>query len=291
MISTQFATIHDLVAATNPAMGNYFIELYGNTYIHQNTQEGSITAYQMDRHAHLHQIEVMCSEMHVSQLSAAPDGRHFVFIAFDPDNPGKGDAYVYYLNTIESSLELAISWPTDSICSMVFFSRNGQYAIYTDGIYQLQVHSLYTDDADKFYIIPSIVEDADWVDIVPHMFGFLFGSDYLLWHMPSGHLAMIDLLPGGQVSHWTLNSSIKIAHPANECWLHNDYLIHVNSQTEAVDIYHINPLEHTMTITSTIPLSKYGLVQCSPGSHSQSVILHYMDSNQRPTSQLVEFSL
>jgi hypothetical protein len=293
---TQFATIQDLVSATNPALGDYVVELYGNTYIHQNPQVGSITAYQQDRAGRLHIIEDICAGLQVSQLSTSSDGRHFAFIAMDPASPGNGDVYVYYLNTINSEFEVAISWSMESTSAIVFFSLDGKYAMFSDGQSRLEVKSLYTDDPVKIYHVPpSYDEDgSDWVDIGPQPpiknSGFLLGSDYLLWHMPSGHLAMIDLLPDGQVSHWQLTPTVKLTKPAYECWLHNDYLIYVNSGTRSVDIYYVNPLEHTVSQKESIPILTYGPVWCTFGPDSGSVIMHYLDAEQRPTSQLVELS-
>lgn len=291
---TQFATIHELVSATNPAMGDYVVELYGNTYIHQNPQSGSITAYQQDKKGRLHVIDDIYVGMHFNYLSASSDGRHFAFIAFDPTNPDNIEVNVYYLNTIDSEFEVAMSWSTDSSSSMVFFSMDGKYVMFSDGKSRLEVKSLYTDDPAKIYFVPSYDEDgSECVNIGPlsnKNFGFMLGSDYLLWHMPSGNLAMIDLLPDGQVSHWQLTPSIKLNLPTNECWLYNDYLIYVNSLTNSVDIYRISPMEHTITLTESIPVSKCGPFQCSHGPDSQSVILHYLDSEQRPTAQLVELS-
>lgn len=292
---TQFATINELVSATNPAMGDYVVELYGNTYIHQNPQSGSITAYQQDHNGRLHVIEDLCVGMRVSQLSTSSDGRHFAFIAFDTANPGNGEVYVYYLNTIDSEFEVAMSWSMESTSAIVFFSMDGKYVMFSDGQSRLEVKSLYTDDPAKIYFVPSSYgeDDNEWIDIGPSptgMSGFMLGSDYLLWHMPSGHLAMIDLLPDGQISHWQLTPSVKLNQPTVECWLYNDYLIHFNSLTNAVDIYRINTLEHTVTLTESIPISKCGFAQCSHGPDSQSVTLHYLDSEQRPTSQLIKLS-
>ena len=298
-LSSKFATIQDLVSATNPALGDYVVELYGNTYIHQNPQSGSITAYQQDRAGRLHIIEDICARMQVSQLSTSSDGRHFAFIAMDPASPGNGEAYVYYLNTIDPGLEITASWSIHDANGhyITFFSLDGKYAMFSDGQSRLEVKSLYTDDPVKIYLVPPSYgeEDAsEWVDIgsPPNQkFGVLLGSDYLLWHLPSGNLAMIDLLPDGQVSHWQLTPSVKLTMPAYECWLHNDYLIHVNSGTRSVDIYHVNPLEHTITQKESIPILTYGTVQCTVGPDSGSVILNYLDTDQRTTALLVELSL
>lgn len=293
MESASFTTFRELIDTTNPAIGDYVVELYGNTYIHQNPQSGSITAYQQDRSGRIHLVEHICQGMQlVSQLSVSADGRHFAFIALNRAHGDiQGDAFVYFLDTIDKTMECAFSWPIDSdkLQSMVFFSLDGKYALFSDGQTRLEVQSLYTSDPVWVFLNLYLGDTAQVNDgttsIIPL---FIRGSDYVLWRMTSGSLAMIDLLADGQVSHSMLTPSIKLADPFVECWLHNDYLIHVNHGVHQVDIYRVNPLEHTMSQVESIPLHTCGPVACTNGPDSSSVILHYLDSAQYTTSQLIK---
>jgi hypothetical protein len=287
---TTPSTIHDLVASTNPTQGDYVVELYGNTYIHQNPQSGSIMAYQQDNQGKLHLIDTICDGLLVQQLSCASDGRHFAFITYysqpETNTQQIGDASVYYLDTFANSIEQVHSWPIHSVGELVtpqaqgvllFFSLNGKFAVFADGNI-LRIQSLYTDDAEYRINMSCTVEDG-WEDLGnSNPSGFILGSDYLLWHKPSGHLAMVDLLSDGRVEQHNLSPSIQLETKHLGCWLHNDYLIHVNPKTHCADIYHVNPVEHTAALVDTITIGHPASIHCAPGPDSQSVILHYADT-------------
>jgi hypothetical protein len=289
------STIQELVASTNPIMGDYVVELYGNTYIHQCQTSGSIIAYKQDIRGKLHLIGIICNDLQVQQLSASSDGRHFAFIAYDsqPDTDTLQirDAYVYYLDTIDMCIEQAYTWPIYTINDMgmsqspkvrLFFSMNGKLAVFADSN-MLHIQSLHTDDAEHRINMACTIE-GEWEDLgCSHPSGFMLGSDYMLWHNPSGHLAMVDLLSNGHVEHYTLSPTIQLESTHLGCWLHNDYLIHVNPKTLCADIYHVNPVEHIVTMVESIVIDRSGFVQCTPGPDSQSVVLHYAD-----TSRLVQ---
>ncbi len=293
---TTPSNIQELVASTNPAMGDYVVELYGNTYIHQCQTSGSIIAYKQDIRGKLHLIDTICSDQQVQQLSAASDGRHFAFIAYDSqpetDTHQIGDAYVYYLDTINKCIEQVYTWPIYTIkdlgmpqvpCLLLFFSMNGKFAVFADSNHTMHIQSLYTDDTERCINMACSVE-GDWEVLgCSHPAGFIQGSDYLLWHNPSGHLAMVDLLSNGHVEHHTLSPTIQLESAHLGCWLHNDYLIHVNPKTKCVDIYHVNPVEHIITLVESVDIGRTSRVQCAPGPDSQSVILNYAG-----TSRLVQ---
>jgi hypothetical protein len=292
-VSSTF-TIQELVSSTNPTQGDYVVELYGNTYIHQNQQAGSITAYQQDNLGKMHLIDTICGGQLVQQLSGAVDGRHFAFITYYPQPEIStlqiGDASVYYMDTLTNTMECVHSWPIHSVgelgasqahgAAMLFFSLNGKFAIFADG-YTMHIQSLYTDDAERRISMSYSVED-EWEDLGNSQpSGFIQGSDYLLWWKPSGHLAMIDLLSDGRVEYYPLSPSIQLESAnLSGCWLHNDYLIHVNPKTLCADIYHVNPIEHTMTRTESIAIEQPNTIQCTSGPDSQSVILHYADTDK-----------
>jgi hypothetical protein len=290
-------TIRGLVASTNPTMGDYVVELYGNTYIHQCQTSGSIIAYQQDIHGKLYLIDTICRGQQVQQLSAASDGRHFAFITYDsqPETNTQqiGDAYVFYLDTINKCIEQVYTWPIHSVGELVtpqapgvllFFSLNGKFAVFADSN-MLHIQALYTDDTEHRINMSCSVE-GDWEDLgCSQSNGFIQGSDYLLWHKPSSHLAMVDLLSDGRVEQHNLSPSIQLESAHLGCWLHNDYLIHVNPKTLCADIYHVNPVEHTVTRTESIDIGQTTAVQCALGPDSQSVILHYADT---ATARLVQ---
>lgn len=288
---TTPSTIQELVASTNPVGGDYVVELYGNTYIHQCQTSGSIIAYQQDTQGKLHLIGIICSDQQVQQLSAASDGRHFAFIAYDSqpetDTHQIGDAYVYYLDTINMCIEHAYTWPIYTINDMgmsrtpkvlLFFSMNGKFAVFADSNHTMYIQSLYTDDAEYRINMACTVDDEWEVLGCSNTTGFIQGSDYLLWHNPSGHLAMVDLLSEGRVEHHTLSPTIQLESAHLGCWLHNDYLIHINPKTRCADIYHVNPVGHTITLVESIDIGRTSRVQCAPGPDSQSVVLHYSDT-------------
>lgn len=295
-MTTPF-TIKDLVDSTNPTQGNYVVELYGNTYIHQCQTSGSIIAYQQDNLGKLHMIDTICEGLQVQQLSAASDGRHFAFITYDSQpevgTQRIGDAYVYYLDTFNNTMECVKMWsiqsdvepemPSQYSMAILFFSLNGKFAVFADSCNTVHVQSLYTDDTEHCIYIVCMVDD-EWVDLGnTQPTRFILGSDYLLWYKPSGHLAIIDLMSDGRVEYHNMSPTIQLESAHFGCWLHNDYLIHVNPKTLCVDIYHVSSVEHTATLVESIDVGHSTSVHCTHGPDSQSLILHYAG-----TSRLVQ---
>jgi len=292
-IKSSYASLGELLAATDPKNGNYVIQLYGNTFIHQkpisenntdNGSEGTITAYQTDNQGNLHFIADIISNQMVSQLSVSADGRYFGFLT---NNNDLTTGYVYFLDTITTSMEVVYSWSYKHCpATTLFFSQNGQFVVFSPYAGKLHVQALYTDKPDVIFEVPATLSETPNINYLIAA----EGPDYLVWWLPSGHLRVIDLVAGQQPAEWTLAADDSKWLPTKDssCMFYNNYIIHIHNHSEQPDtatkakitILAVSSISQTVRTVSKFSFPEIGgYTWCEVNSDGQSITLHNRHKN------------
>ena len=276
----EFANLNELLAATNPQTGNYVIQLYGNIFIHQkpsidstNVNNAKITAYQTDKKGMLHFIDNIYVGQYVSQLSVSSNGRYFGFITI---KDGQTTGYVYYLDVLAREMDIAHSWSyTNSPNPALFFSVNGQFAIFSPGVNKLQIQSLYSDEPEVVFETPT--DNCNRTQMPSNPISVALGNDYLVWLQSNSKLSVIDLVSDKQPVQWP---ETNIWLPANydSCVFYNNYLVYTHqpdSQSlSVITILGINNISMTVSIIKQLKFPELGATWCVPNEDGKSVMLH-----------------
>jgi len=274
----QFASLNELMMTTDPQNGNYVIQLYGNTFIHQKPGitglcPGIITAYQSDKQGKIHFIAEISAEPYISQLSVSADGRYFAFITNDGDLTS---AYVYFLDTQDNSMDIAYSW-SYKYCAIpaLFFSANGQFAVFSPCAEKIHIQPLYTDGPEVIFEAPIGTQPSNLNYLVA-----VQGTDYLLWQQPSGHLKVIDLVAGQQPAEWSLAADDSVWLPIEDsnCMFYNNYVIHIHNPSEQsaskITILAVNSISQSVRTVSKFSFPELGHTWCEVNSDGRSLTLY-----------------
>lgn len=280
----QFTSLNDLMMTTDPQNGNYVIQLYGNTFIHQKPGiaglvPGTITAYQTDKEGKLHIIAEISAEQYISQLSGSADRRYFAFITNDGELTS---AYVYFLDTQDNSMDIAYSWSYKyCVTPTLFFSANGQFTVFSPCAEKLHIQPLYTDGLEVIFEAPAKpTQHSDSNYLVCAQ-----GPDYLVWQQPSGHLKVIDLVAGQQPAEWSLadDDSVWLPTENSSCMFYNNYVIHIHNPSEQsaakITILAVNSIAQTVRTVSKFSFPELGHTWCKVDSDGQSITLHNRHKN------------
>ncbi len=284
----QFTSLNELMMTTDPQNGNYVIQLYGNTFIHQKPGiaglvPGTLTAYQTDKVGKLHFIAEISAEPYISQLSVSADGRYFAFITNDGDLTS---AYVYFLDTQDNLMDIVYSW-SYKYCATptLFFSANGQFAIFSPCAEKLHIQPLYTDGPEVIFEAPAeLTQHRDSNYLVCAQ-----GPDYLVWLEPNGNLKVIDLVAGQQPDEWSLTDDNNVWLPTEDssCMFYNNYVIHIHNPSEhpataakaKITILAVNSISQTVRTVSKFSFPELGHTWCKVNSDGQSITLHNRHKN------------
>jgi hypothetical protein len=271
----QFASLDELIAATDPQNGNYVIQLYGNILIHQKPgQPGAITAYQTDTKGKLHFIADVVSDCSVSQLSVSADGRYFGFIANDGDLT---TANVYFLDTIDKTIDVAYSWSyTYCAAPTLFFSVNGQFVVFSPYADKLYIQPLYTSEPEVvFEALATETQPCNSCRLV-----YAQGPDYLVWQQPSGKLVVIDLVAGQQPAEWPLRADDNTWLPTKDsyCMFYNNYVIHIHNPSEQsnakITILAVNSISQSVKLMIKFAFPELGHTWFEINSCGKSLTFH-----------------
>lgn len=271
----NFSSLDELMATMDPQNGNYVIQLYGNILIHQKPgQHGAITAYQTDTKGKLHFVSGVVSDCAVSQLSVSADGRYFGFIANDGDLT---TAYVYFLDTIDKIIDVVYSWSyTYCVAPALFFSLNGQFAMFSPYADKLYIQPLYTSEPEVAFEAPATGTqpgNSSWLVCAQ-------GPDYLVWQQPSGKLVVIDLITGQQPSEWPLGADCTNWLPTKDsyCLFYNNYVIHIHNPSEQskaeITILAVDSISQSVRQMIKFEFPELGRTWCELNSCGKSLTFH-----------------
>lgn len=270
---TEFANLAELIASTDPQSGNYVIQLYGNIFIHQKpcteSKHASLKAYQTDNQGGLHFIANISSGQKISQLSVSADGRFFGFIEKNGDHT---EGYVYYLDTLDSSMDIAYSWSYKYAPNAVlFFSTNGEFTIFSPCATRMHVQPLYSPEPEQVFDAHDVSQSSQ-----NQFISVALGMDYLIWIQPNGRLIVIDLIFGQEPQQWSSDIQLK---PLNSCCVYyNNYLTHIHSKDEKesaeITVLAFNTISRTILVANQFVFQNPGTTWCVPDPDGKSITLY-----------------
>lgn len=275
----RFSNLIELMAATDIKTGNYVLPLYGfKTFIHQkpsvDSNQAMLTAYQTDNQGRLLFIADIYIGQYISQLSVSADGRYFGFITIDD---GITTSYVYYLDVIAREMEVTHSW-SYTYCPnpKLFFSLNGQFAIFSPGANKLQVQSLYSDEPEVVFVAPT--DNSNTINqMAANPISVALGYDYLVWLQSTGNLSVIDLISDQQPTEWDA-TNIQLKTNFTSCMFYNNYLVHIHHKDEkspaTIALLQINPIIRVVTVSNQFEFPESGTTCCIPSLDGKSITLH-----------------
>jgi hypothetical protein len=275
----QFDNLDELMAATNPETGNYVIQLYGNIFIHQkpsvtnnsSIEKATLTAYQTDKQGRLHFIAEICAEPQINQLSVSADGRYFGFIT---NNWQLTTAYVYFMDTQDNSMDIAYSWSYKYTAnSVLFFSVNGQFAVFSPCAEKMHVQPLYVPGPEVVLEAPAGIH----LQSAFHNLVIAQCNDYMVWLQPTGQLAVIDMISGQQPAQWP-ETNIWLPVNYDSCVFYNNYLVYTHQPDKqslsVITILGINNITRTVSVVKKFKFPEFGATWGVPDLDGKSVMLH-----------------
>ncbi len=245
-----------------------YIAMYGGTYIYQFCQadhKHTLAAYQTDNEGQLHYIDTIVSGYYVNGLYSSPDGRHFAYLI---EENNKTMLHVYYLDTVEKSIDLVFEWDSSTALNeTVFtFTQDGKHVVLSESPTSVVVKSLYTNQlpmvmSEGFDAASNSISSGPTsqnavpttnLAMLPKSSCLIPGQEYVVWQQPSGRVNVIDM---SRTEPYIWKDSVTLSTAYTAFGVYNDYLVHIGPDKQLdgnskITILLINTVKRRMQLVT-----------------------------------------